>query len=81
MERRSVEAIVRALNDAGVRYLIAGGVAVVAHGYVRFTADLDVILDLETKICIGLWRRSQDSGIAPARRCRSSNSWRKSWIG
>jgi hypothetical protein len=49
MERRSVESIVRALNEARVRYLIAGGVAVVAHGYVRFTADLDVILDLETE--------------------------------
>ena len=47
MEKRSVEAIVRALNEASVRYLIAGGVAVVAHGYVRFTADLDVILDLD----------------------------------
>ena len=46
MEVRSIEAIVRALNDAGVRYLIAGGVAVVAHGYVRYTADLDVILEL-----------------------------------
>ncbi len=47
MERRSVEAIVQALNDAGVRYLIAGGLAVVAHGFVRFTADLDLVLDLE----------------------------------
>ncbi len=28
MEVRSIEAIVRALNDAGVRYLVAGGVAV-----------------------------------------------------
>ena len=46
MEVRSIEAIIRALNDADVRYLIAGGVAVVAHGYVRFTADLDLILDL-----------------------------------
>ena len=46
MEVRSIEAVIRALNDAGVRYLIAGGVAVVAHGYVRFTADLDLILDL-----------------------------------
>lgn len=46
MERRSVEAIVRALNEAGARYLIAGGLAVVAHGYVRFTADLDLILDM-----------------------------------
>jgi hypothetical protein len=48
VERRSVEAIVRALNEAGVRYLIAGGLAVVAHGYLRFTADVDLILDLET---------------------------------
>jgi hypothetical protein len=46
VEKSSVEAIVRALNEAGVRYLIVGGMAVVAHGYLRFTADLDLILDL-----------------------------------
>ncbi len=47
MERRSVETIVRALNSADVRYLVVGGLAVVAHGYVRFTADLDLVLDPE----------------------------------
>jgi len=47
MQKSSVEAIVKALEDAGARYLIAGGLAVVAHGYVRFTADVDLILDLE----------------------------------
>lgn len=47
METRSVESIVRALHEANVRYLIAGGLAVVAHGFVRFTADLDVILGTE----------------------------------
>lgn len=46
LERSSVNAVVRALNDAGVRYLIVGGAAVVAHGYVRFTADLDFVLFL-----------------------------------
>ena len=46
MERRSVETIVQALNAAGVRYLVAGGLAVVAHGFVRFTADVDLLLDL-----------------------------------
>jgi hypothetical protein len=46
MEVRSIETIIRALNDAGVRYLIAGGLAVVAHGYTRVTQDLDLILDL-----------------------------------
>lgn len=47
MKTHSVESIVKALNDAEVRYLIAGGLAVVAHGYLRFTADVDLILDLE----------------------------------
>ena len=42
----SVESIVRALNDAGVRYLIAGGLAVNAHGYLRFTKDIDVVIQL-----------------------------------
>src|SRR5208283_1148005 len=44
MEVRSLEAIVRALNEAEVQYLIVGGLAVVAHGYVRFTADVDLVL-------------------------------------
>ena len=47
MESRSVDAIVKALNVANVRYLVAGGLAVVAHGYLRFTADVDLIVDLE----------------------------------
>jgi hypothetical protein len=47
LEAGSVEAIVRAFNANGVRYLIAGGLAVVAHGYVRFTADMDLIVDLD----------------------------------
>jgi len=47
MERRSLEAIFRALNKAEARYLVVGGVAVIAHGYVRNTADLDLVLELE----------------------------------
>jgi predicted nucleotidyltransferase len=47
MTKRSVEAIVAALNASGVRYLVAGGLAVVAHGYLRFTADVDMMIDLE----------------------------------
>jgi predicted nucleotidyltransferase len=49
MKRASVEAVVQALNQAAVRYLVAGGLAVVAHGHLRFTADLDLILDLEER--------------------------------
>jgi len=46
MEVRSVEAIVRALNGAKVQYLIVGGLAVNAHGYVRLTRDVDIVLAL-----------------------------------
>jgi hypothetical protein len=49
MEVRSIETIVKALNDAKVKYLIVGGVAVVAHGYERFTKDLDLVIGLERK--------------------------------
>ena len=47
MKLADVESILRALNDAEVRYLIVEGLAVVAHGYVRYTADVDLVLDLE----------------------------------
>ena len=49
MEVRSVEAIVRALNAANVRYLIVGGLAVNAHGYERLTRDVDVVIGLESE--------------------------------
>lgn len=38
--------IFRALDEGDVRYLVVGGVAVVLHGHPRFTADLDLVLDL-----------------------------------
>jgi hypothetical protein len=47
METSSVESIILALNRNRVQYLIAGGLAVVAHGYVRFTADVDLILAVD----------------------------------
>ena len=47
MKKDSVVAIVEALNLNEIRYLIVGGLAVVAHGYVRFTADVDLLLSME----------------------------------
>jgi hypothetical protein len=47
MEKHSIEIIVRELNRKQVQYLIAGGLAVVAHGYVRFTADVDLLLAMD----------------------------------
>jgi hypothetical protein len=42
-----IEGILDALNQARVRYLIVGGVADVLHGYLRTTADLDLIIQLD----------------------------------
>lgn len=36
-------AILRALVEKGVEFVVVGGVAVQAHGYLRATADLDVV--------------------------------------
>lgn len=46
MKLSSFETIVQALETAGVRYLIAGGLAVNAHGYMRFTKDVDFVIQL-----------------------------------
>jgi hypothetical protein len=35
----------RALNDAGARYVLIGGFAVIAHGASRFTKDVDLLVD------------------------------------
>jgi hypothetical protein len=35
----------RALNDAGARYVLIGGFAMIAHGATRFTKDVDLLID------------------------------------
>ena len=45
-ERPTWTPVFEALNHAGVRYVIVGGLAVVLHGYVRLTADVDLMIDL-----------------------------------
>ncbi len=41
------ENVFSVLQKNSIRYAVAGGVALVLHGVVRFTADLDLIVDLE----------------------------------
>ncbi len=40
--------VCEALNAAGARYLVIGGIACILHGYVRATADLDVLIERST---------------------------------
>lgn len=44
-EPDDVVRICRALNQAGARYLLIGGFAVIAHGAGRFTKDIDLLVD------------------------------------
>jgi len=41
------EPIFTALNDAEVRYVVVGGVAMVLHGHARLTVDIDLVVDLD----------------------------------
>jgi predicted nucleotidyltransferase len=34
-----------ALNDAGARYLVIGGIACILHGHIRATTDVDILID------------------------------------
>jgi Nucleotidyl transferase AbiEii toxin, Type IV TA system len=37
--------VARLLNEATVRYVLIGGYAIAAHGYNRFSEDLDILVD------------------------------------
>jgi predicted nucleotidyltransferase len=41
------EELFRQLNKKRIDYVVVGGVALVMHGVVRFTADLDLMLHLD----------------------------------
>lgn len=44
-EPQDLARLCRALNDAGARYVLIGGFAVLAHGAGRFTKDIDLLVD------------------------------------
>ena len=47
MEISGAEAVFDALNRADVAYLVVGGLAVNAHGYVRMTMDIGLVIALD----------------------------------
>jgi predicted nucleotidyltransferase len=40
-----VAEVCSALNEAGARYLVIGGIACILHGYVRATTDVDILIE------------------------------------
>lgn len=65
MKLAGFEAICGALNGAGVRFLVVGGVAVNAHGYSRFTNDVDLVIRLEREDLVGAFRALEVIGYRP----------------
>lgn len=59
------ENIFRELTNRKIRYAVAGGVALVLHGVVRFTADLDLIVDLERANLSRFIQAMKDLGYQP----------------
>ncbi len=47
----NVREIFKALSNAKVDYVVVGGFAVILHGYLRATADLDLVVGLSAENC------------------------------
>jgi predicted nucleotidyltransferase len=66
MKLTSFESIIRALNAAKVRFLVVGGLAVNAHGYARFTNDVDLVVHLTEADIMGAFKALGKIGYRPA---------------
>jgi hypothetical protein len=66
MKAASFELIVQALQVAHIRYMVVGGIAVIAHGYVRLTVDVDLLIQLETSNIVAALRALESLGYRPA---------------
>lgn len=64
MQRR-IQQVLAAFEKADVRYLVVGGVAIVLHGHLRTTLDLDLVIQLETENLSRALRVLTDLGFEP----------------
>ena len=56
------EELFRGLAAARIRYVVVGGVALVLHGVVRFTADLDLLVALDPENLDAFLEAMEDLG-------------------
>jgi hypothetical protein len=84
MKLRAFEAVAQALHDAQVRYLVAGGLAVNAHGYLRFTADMDLVIALDADNVLRTFGALSNVGYRPTVPIRAEQfadaNQRQRWI-
>ena len=66
MRLASFETIAKALESADVRYLVAGGLAVNAHGILRFTKDIDLVVELIPDNIVRAFAALESLGYRPS---------------
>lgn len=76
--------ILQALESAGVRYVVVGGVAVVLRGHARLTADLDVVIELTSESAEAALTALGAIGLRPTLPVRAADfadaEIRRGWI-
>jgi len=66
VELSGAEAAFDALNRADVAYLVVGGLAVNAHGYVRMTMDIDLVIALNPENILKALLALEEASFRPA---------------
>jgi predicted nucleotidyltransferase len=61
--QQAFDALVSTLNERGVRYAIVGGLAIIQHGRVRTTDDIDAILAIPQVAMPGLFEALRERGF------------------
>jgi hypothetical protein len=76
--------VLAALESAGVRHVVVGGLATVLHGHPRLTADLDLVIDLERTAATRAMEALDELGLRPRAPVRlvdfADPDRRRSWI-
>ena len=65
MRTHSVLTIQKILDEANVRFIFVGGLAVAAHGFARFTKDADIVLELVPDNIIRAFKALATIGYKP----------------
>ncbi len=78
------EPVLSALNQASARYVVVGGVATVLHGFARLTADIDLVVDLDSAEALKTISALASIGLRPRPPVRAEafadESQRRAWI-
>jgi hypothetical protein len=84
MKFNELSEVMQGLQSAEVRFLVVGGLAVVAHGHTRVTHDLDLVLAMDPKNLESALRVLAGQGFSPRLPVKleafADEATRRTWI-